>query len=704
MYVANLAISLCPLFSLLAQVKPAAVGQNWTAADDHRNMMEQLGIRALRPGPSGNDKAPNHANYDEATANPYRDYPEILRLSGGGVVRTPEEWWSRRRPEIVEEFDREVLGRVPKTVPKVTWTLVRETKDTVGPWPVVARELKGRVENSAFPASPVEIQMVVVTPAWVSKAVPVMMMFGRAALPSDPVPAAFARFALMPKTEPPATVQLIGAGWGYAMLNPTSVQADNGAGLTKGIIGLVNQGQPRKPEDWGALRAWAWGASRGLDYLETDPRVDAKHAGIEGVSRYGKAALVTMGYDTRFAVVLVGSSGEGGAKPHRRNFGEAVENLTGSGEYHWMAGNFLKYGAAEASFGSKNAGDIPVDSHQLIALCAPRPTFISYGVPEKGDAKWLDQQGSYMATVAAGGAYKLLGVQDLGVGEDYRVAKMPGVNIGLMGGVLAWRQHDGGHTDGPNWAYFIPWASKLIGYAISPAPVSPADEAAPRLDANSIAAHGQLLQKAKSGGTSVYFLGDSIVRRWGATDYSELFSNWKANFYGWNAANYGWGADKTQNILWRLENGELDDVKPKVVVLLAGTNNIGAGDAAADVVRGVAAIVRAVRLKAPQAVIVLTGVLPRNDKMSWMPVIDEVNAGLAKMAEGGLVRYLDVGREMADGKGKLFAGMMNADGLHPGVKGYQVWADRLKPIFAELLGAAGKEDHAPTATGNPGVR
>ena len=331
MYVAKLAILLCPLLGLLAQVKPVALPQNWTAIDDHRNMMEQLGIRALRPGPSGNDKAPNHANYDEATANPFPDYPEILRLSGGGVVRTPEEWWSRRRPEIVEQFDREVLGRVPKTVPKVTWKVVRETKDKVGPWPVVARELKGRVENSAFPEAAVEIQMVVVTPAWASKAVPVMMMFGRAALPSDPVPAAFARFALMPKTEPQATVQLIGAGWGYAMLNPTSVQADNGAGLTKGIIGLVNQGQPRKPEDWGALRAWAWGASRGLDYLETDSRVDAKHVGIEGVSRYGKAALVTMAYDTRFAVVLVGSSGEGGAKPHRRNFGEAVENLTAPG-------------------------------------------------------------------------------------------------------------------------------------------------------------------------------------------------------------------------------------------------------------------------------------------------------------------------------------------------------------------------------------
>ncbi len=201
--------------------------------------------------------------------------------------------------------------------------------------------------------------------------------------------------------DPPATEQLIADGWGFASINPNSIQADNGAGLTKGIIGLVNKGQPRKPDDWGALRAWGWGASRGLDYLETDKAVNAKQVGIEGVSRYGKAALVTMAFDTRFAVVLIGSSGEGGAKLHRRNWGEAVENLTGTGEYHWMAGNFLKYGASEATFGSKTAGDLPVDAHELIALCAPRLTFVSYGVPEKGDAKWLDHQGSFMAAVAA---------------------------------------------------------------------------------------------------------------------------------------------------------------------------------------------------------------------------------------------------------------------------------------------------------------
>jgi hypothetical protein len=231
----------------------------------------------------------------------------------------------------------------------------------------------------------------------------------------------------------------------------------------EGSLDLVNQGQPRKPDDWGALRAWAWGAARGLDYLETDTLVDASKVGIEGVSRYGKAALVTLAFEPRFAVGLIGSSGKGGATLHRRVFGEAVESLTGGG-YYWMAGNYMKYGASKAGFGSKTGCDLPVDSHELIALCAPRLTFISYGIPEKGDAKWLDQQGSFMATIAAGSIFKLLGAKDLGVSNDYLTEKMPPVNSGLMDGELAWRQHDGGHTDAPNFKYFIPWASKFLKY------------------------------------------------------------------------------------------------------------------------------------------------------------------------------------------------------------------------------------------------
>jgi hypothetical protein len=270
--------------------------------------------------------------------------------------------------------------------------------------------------------------------------------------------------APLPTAESPGTEQLLAAGWGYCSIDCSSIQADNGAGLTRGIIGLTNMGQPRKPDDWGSLRAWAWGAARGLDYLETDTLVDAKKVGIEGVSRYGKAALVTLAFEPRFAVGLIGSSGKGGTTLHRRVYGEAVENLTGGGEYHWMAGNYLKYGTEEGKFGKKTGCDMAVDQHQLIALCAPRLTFVSYGIPEKGDANWLDQRGSYQATIAAGVVYKLLGAKDLGKTNDYKTEQMPPMLTDLLDGELAWRQHDGGHTDQPNYFKFIPWASKKLNY------------------------------------------------------------------------------------------------------------------------------------------------------------------------------------------------------------------------------------------------
>jgi len=552
----------------------------------------------------------------------------------------------------------------------------------------------------------VDIEMSLVTPRNAKGPVPVMIMFSSAAIRQFIL--SHPEFKKMMGSDPPSTEQLIAGGWGYALLDTSSIQADNGSGLTKGIIGLTNKGQARKPEDWGALRAWGWGASRGLDYLQTDKSVDAKRVGIEGVSRYGKAALVTMAFDTRFAAVLVGSSGEGGVKPHRRNFGEQVENLTGSGEYHWMAGNFLKYGAAQASFGSKNPSNLSVDSNELVALCAPRLTFVSYGVPEMGDAKWLDQHGSFMATVAAGAVFRLLGAKDLGVNEDYRSTKMPPVNTGLLDGQLAWRQHDAGHTDAPNWKYFIPWADKFFNHHPTPWEL-PADQPVFRTDANSLVAHSQLLAKAKQPGIDVYFEGDSITRRWGAVDYPDLLANWKQNFFGWNAADFGWGGDRTQNILWRLENGELDGVNPKVVILLAGTNNLGdlttpggAHAKADEVTRGLQAILHVIQKKAPAATIIVMGIFSRNDNMAFIPLIDRINRRLSEFADGQRIRYLNINDKLAGSDGRLLDGMIDAkDKLHPTVKAYQAWADALKPILTELLGPPAGVDHAPPPTGDP---
>jgi hypothetical protein len=462
---------------------------------DHQQMMQQLGITQLRKGPNGDASAPDHANYDESVANPYPDYPDPLRINDGSRVTTPTQWNNKRRPQIVEDFEREVLGRVPANTPNVSFTVKASENERVGAVSVVATLLTGHLDNSSYPSINVDFPVMLIKPVNHAGPVPVLIMFalGTPPFPSPVAPSAadVARMnaalrdamirenpaladvlqahpawqpiptpSFFPAPRPPndPISQLLADGWAVAQIDPTAVQADNGAGLTRGVIGLVNKGQPRKPDDWGALRAWAWGASRVLDYLDHDPDINAKQAGIEGVSRYGKAALITMAFDQRFAMVLVGSSGEGGAKPHRRNFGEAVESLTGAGEYHWMAGNFLKYGASAARGGAKTAGDLPVDSSELIALCAPRPTFISYGSPAMGDALWLDQQGSYMATVAAGKVFRLLGARDLGVGDDYQHAVKPDIGVGLLDGQLAWRQHEGGHTDVPNFKYFITWA------------------------------------------------------------------------------------------------------------------------------------------------------------------------------------------------------------------------------------------------------
>ena len=473
--------------------KPGTQVVTFSTQDDHRDMQKQLGITKLRPGPSGDPNNANAANTDESKANPFPHLPELMTLKDGTKVTTREQWWKKRRPEIIEDFEREVLGRIPEGVPALTWTIVKTIEKKLGETDVIEKRLIGRADNSRCPEIEVDIMMSVITPKVTQGPVPALMQFGFTSWGTDGEDATFGgrRFGEPRPVGPPSKEQqLVEAGWAAVTINANSIQDDSGGeqprrfgpprpegqtggGLTRGIIGLTNKGQPRRPDHWGSLRAWAWGASRGLDYLESDSAIDAKRVGIDGVSRYGKAALVTMAFDERFATALVGSSGEGGASLYRRNFGEAVENLTGSGEYHWMAGNFLKYGTAESSFGSMNANDLPVDAHMLIALCAPRPTFISYGVPEKGDALWLDQQGSFMATIAAQPAFRLLGARDLGRSDDYNSEKMPPVNTDLLEGELAWRQHDGGHTDMPNIPHFIRWANRQFEQAKAETPARP---------------------------------------------------------------------------------------------------------------------------------------------------------------------------------------------------------------------------------------
>lgn len=220
-------------------------------------------------------------------------------------------------------------------------------------------------------------------------------------------------------------------------------------------------------------------------------------------------------------------------------------------------------------------------------------------------------------------------------------------------------------------------------------------------------AHQQLLAKASQGGIDVYFVGDSITRRWGATDYPELLAHWNTNFFGWNTANFGWGADRIENMLWRLEHGELDGVNPKIIVVLAGINNVGTvpgGEAkVANITRGLQALVQVCQQKAPRATLILTALFPRNDNLAVIPTLNQINARLAQMADGKKIRYLNVNDKLADHDGRLFEGM-SRDKLHPTRQGYQVWADGLKPIFTEILGPPAKTDHAPPPTGDPSAK
>jgi len=473
-----------------------------TSQQDRQRVMDQLKITMFPSGPG----AYLASTYDENTANPYPKLPDPLTLNDGSKVKTAVQW-RRRRAEIVELFDREVYGRRPRTIPRVTWTVAGTSEGKTGEVPVVTRQLVGRVDNSGYPALNVTIMATLSTPKNAAGPVPVVLMFGSGGSTPAGVPAttpcvlpgaptAAPRGAAPPNAaavagrgaapggpapanrEPSAQEQILMRGWGYASVATGSVQADNGQGLTCGIIGLVNKGQPRNLDDWGVLSAWAWGMSKVLDYLETEKAVDAKKVAVQGHSRDGKAALVALAYDERFLTGFISSSGQSGAKLHRRKYGEAIENIAAANEYHWMAGNYLKYAGRWDT--------LPVDSHELIALVAPRPVFLSTGngpdlnpdgaikMMQAGDPRfqagrgpieqqaanindaWVDPKGTFLAGVGAGPVYRLLGKKDLGTTE------FPKIETAVMTGDIAFRQHSSGHTPGPNWPVFLDFASRYF--------------------------------------------------------------------------------------------------------------------------------------------------------------------------------------------------------------------------------------------------
>jgi hypothetical protein len=448
--------------------KPAqAAPVHLSAEQDRERLIRLLGLSdaQMRKAPSPAAKAANAANYDESKANPYPGLPDPLLLKNGQRVTTADQWWKQRRPEIMDDYEREILGRAPPNLPRVTWEVVRSFPERYGGMEVFTKHLVGHVDNSIDPQIRVDIELILTTPAKASGPVPVIMEL---AFPKDfedalarplmqTVSVKDSRYGMDP-------APVLARGWGFAMLKPISFQDDSGDGLTTGIIGLMNRGQPRGLDDWGTLRAWAWGASRALDYFKTDVTVDALQVGLAGHSRYGKTVLVAMAYDSRFAIAYSSSSGEGGAKLYRHIFGEQMPNLASASLYHWFSGRFLRYG------GPLTPADLPVDNHELIALSAPRPVFIGGGstvgdgyADPRGDA-WADPKGMFLAEVAATPVYKLLGVEGLEIEE------FPAIETALVKGNLAYREHAGGHTPAPNWPAFLDFAAKYL-HAPQSAPV-----------------------------------------------------------------------------------------------------------------------------------------------------------------------------------------------------------------------------------------
>lgn len=424
-----------------ASQTPEAIKLRADNEAEHQREMRLLNIKKLRPERNGTDPtSPLATNYDQSLANPYPRRPDVLKRTNGQETTTAKEWWTLRRPELVKIYNDVVYGRTPKHIPKVTWEVTATHEDTIGGIKVVTKDLVGHVDNAAAPSIQVDIKAQETLPAGVKGHIPMIIELGYLGRPPFQAP---------PEPGPDWKTQLLQLGWGFTIYDPTSVQADNAAGLKEGIIGLVNQGKPRSVHDWGGLKAWAWGASRVLDYLAADPHVASDEIGIAGHSRFGAASLVTEAYDPRIAIGYISS---GGARISRRNYGQPIENMADAEQFNWMAATYMKFAADPLT-----ANDLPVDGDDLLALCAPRPIFVSVGSAEAGDG-WADPEGTFMAVQDASAAWRLLGKQGAFAPDD----KMPPVNTAVIGGDLGFRQHAFGHTQTSNWPTFLQFAQKYL--------------------------------------------------------------------------------------------------------------------------------------------------------------------------------------------------------------------------------------------------
>jgi hypothetical protein len=395
------------------------------------------------------------SNYDEAKVPTYT-LPDPLVTTGGAGVTSAEQWFKERRPEILSFYRDEIYGRVPPNAPKVSWE-VTETDTGARDGTAVMKRVVGRMGEK--PDGP-RMNMTVHLPSKATGPVPVLLSItfgfrpGQAAGKAAPRPAESApgKEAAKPAAPAPgrgpggfdAMGEALGRGWGYASIIYSEIQPDRADRWTEGVIGLtLKEGQTRPaPGEWGTISAWAWGVSRAIDYLETDKAVDAKRVAITGASRLGKTVLWAAAQDERVAAVFSVVSGEMGAALIRRDWGETLDDMAQN--FPWQfAGNLQKWA------GKWN--DLPVDQHLLIALCAPRPVYVNGGL---GD-QWSDPKGEFLAMVAAGPVYRLLGAKDLGATE------LPPLDAPVTSGDLAFHYHSSGHTAVPaDWKAFLDFAER----------------------------------------------------------------------------------------------------------------------------------------------------------------------------------------------------------------------------------------------------
>jgi hypothetical protein len=409
-----------------------------------------LDALAQRPG----------ANYDE-TKVPKYTLPDPLTMRNGERIRDAKAWVERRRPEILELYRSEVFGRSPARPAELNFEIASSEKTALG-----GRALRKRVTVWLAGKDGPKMDLVLYLPAGVKKPSPVFLGLGfvgnqsvsadpSLSLPDewtrDPATNALVKRRADEKTRGSAAAawqleKILAHGYGLATIYCGDIEPDFPGAIQYGIRPLFfrpGQTQPA-PDDWGAIAAWAWGLSRAMDYLESDPEVDARRVAVIGHSRMGKTALWAGAQDARFSIVIANESGEGGAAITRRNFGERTADLNAQFP-HWFCGNFKKYDNREDT--------LPVDAHMLLALIAPRPLYVASAA---GDL-WADPHGEFLAVVNASPVYELLGRP--GIGTD----QMPAVHQPIMH-TVAYHIRDGEHgITAYDWEQYLKFADMQWG-------------------------------------------------------------------------------------------------------------------------------------------------------------------------------------------------------------------------------------------------